>query len=49
MIPKYNLVYLNMSGGEKKKRGHEEIICSVVADKYLTTRFPVKVGMEVLI
>lgn len=49
MIPKCNLVYLNISGGEKKRGCHEEIICSMIADKYLTTRFPVKVGMEVLI
>lgn len=30
--------------GKKKRRGHEEIICSVVAGKYLTTRFPLKVS-----
>lgn len=30
--------------GKKKRRGHEEIICSVIAGKYLTTRFPLKVS-----
>lgn len=34
--------HLDVSG--KKRWGHEEIICSVVAGKYLPTRFPWKVG-----
>lgn len=39
----YQIRHLDVSGG-KKRWSYEEIICSVVAGKYLPTRFPWKVG-----
>lgn len=48
MISKYNYSVWTRLGVVGSGR-HEETICYVVAYKYLTTRFPVKVEMEVLI